>query len=304
MMCHQLERPHRCNQCGVDFQRPSSLTNHMKIHTYYPGRALLPSDALMSNLQNIANVANTTPTIANANNTSLPDESHIPPSNGWDINYSENVDESSNYQQTSNENDVINEFNCDENLGQVVNTVHTAENVETVIPLEQNQQLSDFSLHGNGIETANSSQNNTSINYDSENFIELGVKQEDVPLTTPLAEQSKSSEDTNRRPHVCRHCGLTFSREKALKCHVLLHQDHWGSPIECKRCEEMFPEEISFQQHQKVCRAGKKLRQNLQQSSKVDQRDYEQPTKAPKKIGKHICTECEKRFTTKQKLFR
>jgi len=84
MVCHQLERPHRCPQCGADFQRPTSLTNHMKLHTYIPGRALhISSTSVPPPLSNYFLPTNTQSNQPISNKVSGEPVSSY---NGWDGN--------------------------------------------------------------------------------------------------------------------------------------------------------------------------------------------------------------------------
>ncbi|KAJ9596449.1 hypothetical protein L9F63_012533 [Diploptera punctata] len=281
MVCHQVERPHRCAICGADFQRPSSLTNHMKIHTYLPGRALVAYDLLL-------------PSNTSATTTTTNPENETPPYNRWDVSYTNNMLDSVNCQTNPTESNISNEFNGEENSNQITDPIKVTETQQIEIPSEETTQLCNLNSYEHVVENNNIEHSNATMNFNSGDFADLGLKIENVScvlnpeeiITAPAGKQSKSPEIKNRRPHICRHCGLSFSREKALKCHMRFHQDYWGNPMECERCEEVFPEETSLQQHRVICR-GSKGHQSSQNQ-----------------VGKHACTECEKKFTTKQKLFR
>lgn len=53
---HQSPKVYKCNICGSDFQRPSSLSNHLKIHTYVAGRAINPEESPTKVKANISEV--------------------------------------------------------------------------------------------------------------------------------------------------------------------------------------------------------------------------------------------------------
>jgi len=359
MVCHQVERPHRCPQCGADFQRPSSLTNHMKIHTYFPGRALLSSSTSVT-----PQVPNYFPATTSApSNQPISDKVSVvqmPSYNGWDVTYTCETDsgtiadgnvlpqnqdletpvisnnhelhyqsmEPKQYSQVTGVSESIPQFDYGGNSGPVIESVRTLQgqqcNISTLTTTAQhrnnNQSGCDITDFCNVTHVG--------LNFNSEGCGETAVKVESVPYVPavdcpsteetytcpPVTEHSKSSGDTSLRPYICRHCGLGFSRGKALESHERLHQDHWGSPVECDKCEEMFPEDISLRQHQQTCLgkvAGTPPPPQQQQQQRTGRFEANpcsvnpsSNSAHPTKMGKHACTECEKRFTTKQKLFR
>lgn len=372
MVCHQVERPHRCPQCGADFQRPSSLTNHMKIHTYFPGRALLSSGTSVLTAVSAYFAPTTSPQSIQpiSEKVSVLQMSSY---NGWDAPYtcetescsiadgnvlphnenSETPVTSSNhelnyqsvepkqYSQITNISETISEFDYGGNSGPVVESVRTLQgqqcNTATFATTAQhgsnNQSGFDVGNFDN-VTQDDYMTRNCNLNYSTEGYGDAAVKVESVPYMPvvecssteetyacpPITEHPKPPDDTGR-PHVCRHCGIGFARGKALESHARLHQDHWGSPVECDKCEEMFPEDISLRQHKETC-LGKVVgtspqhqqqQQHLQHQQQQETERLEMNTCSvnpssdvaqPAKVGKHACTECEKRFTTKQKLFR
>lgn len=350
MVCHQVERPHRCPHCGADFQRPSSLTNHMKIHTYFPGRAMVSlSTSIPSPAPNYFPPSTSAqPHQPISNKVSVVS---VPSYNGWDVTYTCEPDSGSaadgdvlaqnqdletsaassnhelNYQsvettQVMGISENISQFDYEGNSGPVITDVSSF----TVVAQNENNNQSGSEINNLGnVTQVDYMTKNPNLNFNSEGYGETAVKVESMPYASavecsstkdtytcpPVTQQPKPPADTSRRPHVCRHCGLGFTREKALESHARLHQDHWGSPVECDRCEETFPEHISLHQHQETC-LGKVAETSLQQQQAQTERFETSPcsvnpssnTAQPAKLGKHACMECEKRFTTKQKLFR
>lgn len=320
----------------------------MKIHTYFPGRALLSSSMSSPPVPNYFPPTSSQPNQPIPNKVSVVS---VPSYNGWDITYTcepdsdsiadgnvlaqnQNLEASAtssnhelNYQpmepkqysQISGISENISQFDYEGNSGPVISNISS---LTTVAQHGSNNQSGCDINNFDNVTQVDYMKKNPNLNFNSEGYGETAVKVESMPYAPavecsstketftcpPVTEHPKPPVDTSR-PHVCRHCGLGFSREKALESHSRLHQDHWGSPVECDKCEEMFPEDISLHQHQETC-PGKLARTSPQQlhtetsetspcsvnpSSNVAQ---------PAKMGKHACMECEKRFTTKQKLFR
>nr|CAD7429060.1 unnamed protein product [Timema monikensis] len=143
-----------------------------------------------------------------------------------------------------------------------------------------------------------------------------GCHPEEMFSTQSSEQDLHKAED--KRPHICRHCGTAFARLKALQSHVRLHEDNWGAPLYCKRCEENFPDEISLNRHQLRCTGPMTLPHGNVNGSLQSTQNPTPPTgpytksfengvravETKTKLGKHCCEECEKRFATKQKLFR
>lgn len=320
----------------------------MKIHTYFPGRALLSSN--MSTHSPVPNYFSQT--TAPQPNQPIPTKVSfisLPSYNGWDVTYTcepdsdpiadENVlaqnqnlqtpatsnhelnyqpMEPKHYPQISGISENIPQFDYGANSGPAISNISSPTTVAQ--HGNNNQTRCDINNFGN-VTQVDYMTKDGNLNFSSEEYGETAVKIESMPYA-PTVECSSTEEtytcppvteqppvDTARRPHICRHCGLGFAREKALESHSRLHRDHWGSPIECDKCEEMFPEDISLRQHQETC-LGKVARTSPQQlqtkRSKMIPCSVNPSTNVaqPAKLGKHACMECEKRFTTKQKLFR
>lgn len=93
--------------------------------------------------------------------------------------------------------------------------------------------------------------------------------------------------------YTCKHCGIAFSRATALASHEKIHSTakNWSMPIECEYCDKQFQDGNHLATHQTTC-AKKIMRNNIEQGVSNN------------KWGKHACSECGKKFTTKQKMFR
>jgi len=356
MVCHQMERPHRCPQCGADFQRPTSLTNHMKLHTYIPGRALhISSTSVPPPLSNYFLPTNSTQ--SNQSISSKVSGEPVSSYNGWDGNtlpQNQNLEtpvtsnnpeltyqslEPEQCSQTTHISENISEFHYGRSSGIVIESVrtlqglrcHTFTSTNSAEPGNGNQSRCDISNFDN-VTQVDYTTRNQNFNFNSDGLGETAVKVEPMPYVSadkcpsaeetynglPVVEHPQPSNRNSQRPHICRHCGLAFAREKALESHARLHQDHWGSPVECDKCEEMFPEDISLRQHRETCLG--KVVGTPQRNQQLQEHHHQQKIERFKtdpwsvnpslnaaqsaKIGKHACTECEKRFTSKQKLHR
>ena len=99
-------------------------------------------------------------------------------------------------------------------------------------------------------------------------------------------------EVTENKPHICSHCGVSFSRANALASHEKIHDlKNWGTPIECEYCDKQFQDANHLATHHQTC-AKRMMQNNIEQGLPNN------------KWGKHACSECGKKFTTKQKMFR
>ncbi|KYN02928.1 Zinc finger and SCAN domain-containing protein 2 [Cyphomyrmex costatus] len=101
------------------------------------------------------------------------------------------------------------------------------------------------------------------------------------------------AEMNNSKQYTCKHCGMKFSRATALASHEKIHasKNNWNMPIECEYCDKQFQDENHLTTHQTTC-AKKIMQNNIEQGVPNN------------KWGKHACSECGKKFTTKQKMFR
>jgi hypothetical protein len=330
----------------------------MKIHTYFPGRALLSCGAsVLTAVSPYFAPAATAPSIQ-----PIPDKvsvSQVSSYNGWDSPYACETDsvsiaegnvlphngnnetpitssnhelnygsvEPKHYSQIANISGGISEFDYGGNSGPVVESVETLQGQQcntaafTTGAQHGSDNRSEFDIaRFNNVTQDEYMTRNCNLDYGSKGYGDATVKVESVPYVSvpsaeetyacsPVTEDTKLSVDTGR-PHVCRHCGVGFARGKALESHARLHQDHWGGPVECGKCEEMFPEDVSLRQHQETC-LGKvagpppqQQQETLTFSMNPCSVNPSSDVVQPARIGKHACTECEKRFTTKQKLFR
>ncbi|XP_018395237.1 PREDICTED: zinc finger protein 585A-like [Cyphomyrmex costatus] len=279
-----VERPHKCTICGLDFQRPSSLSNHMKIHTYVAGRAIMQSQS-----NNIAQPVETfrkwpenPPDSQNASQVVL-SSSSVEPVQNYDVcqvqwpvssyNFHSGQSIVTTIASQDNKMDTLQEF--------------------TVMPNGEMTQFNEYTEQNNINDSVNNSQQ-YNITINSFNTPDGIVKVETLYRYNNTNKQDYTeAEMNNSKQYTCKHCGMKFSRATALASHEKIHasKNNWNMPIECEYCDKQFQDENHLTTHQTTC-AKKIMQNNIEQGVPNN------------KWGKHACSECGKKFTTKQKMFR
>lgn len=279
---HQVERPHKCTICGSDFQRPSSLSNHMKIHTYVAGRAIMQSQTAGTFRKWSENTSDS----QNAN-TQTPSSS-VQPIQSYDVCQVQWPVSSYNFQ------------------GEQSTVTAMSNHQEKIDTLQEftvmtNSEMTQFEYAEQGNISGNSvgQQYNLSLNsFDGPDGV---VKDEVLSYNNTEnrrnygeveANGNKQQRQQQLQQHTCKHCGVTFPRATALASHEKMHASkNWNMPIECEYCDKQFQDGNHLATHQTTC-AKKIMRNNIEQGVPNN------------KWGKHSCSECGKKFTTKQKMFR
>ena len=268
---HQAEKPHKCTICGADFQRPSSLSNHMKIHTYVAGRAIAQTqnetmEKWEGDSEELQNSSNSIE-ISNVQNVQTYDDSQVQ----WTV---------PSYSFTGDQGIVS---------GGLENSEEKLETMQefTVMPNGEVTQFTEYTA-GNQINQYNLSMNSFG-NPDGM------VKVESVPFVGQAKrsyEEVEGGQEPVTKSLVCSHCGANFTRATALASHEKIHASkNWTMPIECEFCDKQFQDADHLAFHQTTC--AKKLMQSSVAMGLPND-----------KWGKHACTECGKKFTTKQKMYR
>ncbi|XP_011644290.1 zinc finger protein 420-like isoform X1 [Pogonomyrmex barbatus] len=278
---HHIERPHKCTICGLDFQRPSSLSNHMKIHTYVAGRAIMQSQS--NNVsQSVETFKKWPENSSDSQNASQMSSSSVQSIQNYDVcqvqwpvsSYNFHNEQSivttiSNHQDTKM--DTLQEF--------------------TVMPNGEVAQFSEYTEQNNISDSVNNSQQ-YDITINSFNTPDGIVKVETLYRYNNANRRDYGEAETNSKQYTCKHCGINFSRATALASHEKIHASkNWNMPIECEYCDKQFQDGNHLATHQTTC-AKKIMQNNIEQGVPNN------------KWGKHACSECGKKFTTKQKMFR
>ncbi|XP_012273165.1 zinc finger protein 585A [Orussus abietinus] len=274
---HQIERPHKCTICGADFQRPSSLSNHMKIHSYVAGRAIM--QAQTNNVTQSVESFRKWPenTMSDSQNNTV-HTSSVQTIQNYDVSQVHWSVPSYNFH--SEQTNVSSIPTHQEKMG----TMHEF----TVMP---NGEVTQFEFTQ---QTAMASQINPQYNLSLNSFNNQDsmVKVETLPYSSENRRNYTEIDVTETKNHTCSHCGVNFSRATALASHEKIHTSKtWGMPIECEYCDKQFQDANHLAAHQTTC-AKKMMQNNIEQGVPNN------------KWGKHACSECGKKFTTKQKMFR
>ncbi|XP_034182526.1 uncharacterized protein LOC117605372 [Osmia lignaria lignaria] len=274
LQVHQIERPHKCTICGADFQRPSSLSNHMKIHTYVAGRAIMQSQGNDVS-QSEESFRKWPENMAESQNSEVPSSSVQTVQNYDTVHWTV---PSYNF---PNEQSAVNAIS---NSQEKIDTLHEF----TVMP---NGEVTQFEYsQQNSINSQVNQQYNLSLN--SFNNTDTMIKVETISYNSENRKNYVEVETNGTKQHTCRHCGISFPRATALVSHEKIHvSKNWSMPIECEYCDKQFQDGNHLATHQTTC-AKKLMQNNIEQGSPNN------------KWGKHACSECGKKFTTKQKMFR
>ena len=268
---HQVERPHKCRVCGADFHRPSSLSNHMKIHSYVAGRALMQNQG--NNLitsEHFKDISDSQEGSVIATAVQTIQNFEIPEVQ-WAVqtyNFTTDQDNVDGLTSQSEKLGTLQEFTVLPN-GEVAQFEYTAQNpVSNRIPQQYSLTLNSFNSSDSlvKIETTNAD------NDKQDAYIKIDLQE--------------------NKGHTCNLCGVSFARASSLMLHEKTHvKNDWALPVECEYCDKQFQDANFLATHQTSC--TKKLLQN-----------NTDPLAANAKYGKHACSDCGKKFTTKQKMFR
>ncbi|XP_075220490.1 uncharacterized protein LOC142323959 [Lycorma delicatula] len=296
-----VNRPYKCCNCAMSFQRKSSLKNHSKIHTY----------GIISSTFN-KNVDNNVSAINN--------------------NSKQKVDNSCNKRRSNNKNnkksdngtqDRIPPFETLKPNTVVTNANYSLDNnlfddwIKDIKP-EPNDNVT---VVDNCIKPVTEITNVMNANFDSMNHHPAQNQRQAVNLNP----QQNNTINSKEKPYVCPFCNRTFAREKALLNHIRIHNDNYDMTLECQKCHDVFDDIISLQAHLVAC--------VLPESSA---NDHHPPPESPEyvpyehkrhtfinnnnstssssnnnnnsnineNVGDHVCQICNKRFKTRQKVFR
>ncbi|CRL00943.1 CLUMA_CG014385, isoform A [Clunio marinus] len=204
MVAHQNVRPHMCNLCGSRYVRKCDLINHLKIHAY--------------NIEDESSGPSTggkkkPPKFDELN---FLDESFddLPDDNDFDYNhYSKPTSTTVQMQQSK-----ASKMSAKKKVGKKTTT-----NKSTAMKFEKLSKKKELSKEVNI--TIEDIENNKIEQQDNMQQQLCNEYVEKYPITDP------------RKPFVCQHCGVAFTREKALESHTKLHATQ-ESTFDCEVCDE------------------------------------------------------------------
>ncbi|XP_043271558.1 zinc finger protein 595-like isoform X2 [Venturia canescens] len=288
MVCHQVDRPHACRTCGSLFRSKSHLQTHMtQVHkAEKPHKCTIcgsdfhrPSS--LSNHMKIHTyvagraLVQTETSSQSENETSRKwgeDNRNTGTTGGYEVHWSV-------------------PYNFDPGVESISGNPEKMDTLQefTVMP---NGEVTHFEYTSQESITPPVNRYNLAIN----NFTnsESCVKIENLPFATIDSKTYPEYEtsDGGVKSYSCTQCGANFSKPTALASHAKTHMvKTWSMPIECQYCDKQFQDSTHLSSHQTTC-AKKLMQANLENGVTNG------------KWGKHACTECGKKFTTKQKMFR
>lgn len=284
---HAGGRPYKCHVCLQNFPRPSSLTNHLKIHNYQPGRALLVSgskSAVPKHQQQQVSSNNLVAAVTKNQANSAPTFMKF-----------ENVDATQPWP-----------------VEQVYLPNATASNatVTDTDPLATSWQFTtsnyDSTNNGELVVSTGDFENHQFNNADPGVKVELVLpfdnKNEAFPISCIPQMEVTVKSDVETKPYTCLQCGRAFSREKTLVTHRKIHT---AVSCACDVCGAVFDNETVKLQHRQTCRTDDDDDDDdpLYDVAKVTQTENNNEKKSLLKL-KHPCPDCDKRFATKQKMYR
>ncbi|XP_020282597.1 zinc finger protein 271-like [Pseudomyrmex gracilis] len=285
LQAHQVERPYKCTVCGSDFLRPSSLSNHMKIHSYVPGRGIAQSQRNLIS-QSAETFRKWPENASDSQNISHTTSSSVQTIHNYDVCQVQWPTSTYNFQ---NEQSIVTTMS---NQQEKIETLQEF----TVIPNDEISQFAEYTDQNNINNSVNTTQQyNLTIN--SFNTPDGIVKVQSL-IQNNTNRDFKETETNNSKQYIntntCKHCGVYFARVQALVSHEKTHKE-WINPVECQYCERQFQDGNHLATHQTTC--AKKIIQNKDKNGSNNKL-------ACKLICKHACSECGKKFPTKQKMYR
>lgn len=225
MVAHQNVRPHMCNLCGSRYVRKCDLINHLKIHAYNiedetslagssstGGKKKPPKydelDFLRKYFFDDHWTSNTSQSISDDNYDDLADDDDFP-----DFNYSRPTTSSAVTKKSSAKKKVVK---------------------KTPVKFEK---LTKGKAIPNEI---NITFGTESDDHDDDHNDDLGKQSNQYIERFPIIDP--------RKPFVCQHCGVAFTREKALESHTKIHSNQEPT-YDCEVCGDLFYDGTSLEEH-------------------------------------------------------
>lgn len=121
---------------------------------------------------------------------------------------------------------------------------------------------------------------------------------EDMKILSEAAQHHESYYERypvtdSRKPFVCQHCGVGFTREKAMQSHARIHGG--DSPFECETCGEMFWDPNLLNEHQKIHYIGQGVESEYEPENE-NENGEESESEADSKYNECYCEICGMSF--------
>lgn len=141
---------------------------------------------------------------------------------------------------------------------------------------------------------------------DNESAVEEDPFGDNEKVNDPLNDSYELAEEGKPKVHSCPfpRCGIKFSREKALLCHMRNHNDDFEDSYKCHKCDIPFDDIHSLRLHLNECKDIKgENEDNISEPEYTD--DYNSNDKSfYKKKGDYTCNICGQTYLSQEKLKR
>ncbi|KAF2894092.1 hypothetical protein ILUMI_12081, partial [Ignelater luminosus] len=277
IVCHAVDRPHSCRICSTLFVHEKDFTEHLQTH----GLVNINQCKVCGNVfQRPSSLANHMKI-----HTYQPGRAIL------------GTVSSVRSESDSNTKDIVSLPNLNMNNWDDYDLTQTEDfNAEVNLDVGQEMTIDSFE------------EEKVNIPYEYMNDESTGYQEEEI-VSTDLKLSDNVSENENKRPHTCKYCNKAFAREKALFSHYKLHSNVLQTYHQCRNCDEYLTDDESLTKHSLNCGdKSKQIEINVQTNNppSVEQviKHVTVVDNSKIKFYKHACTNCGKRFSTKQKLHR
>lgn len=139
---------------------------------------------------------------------------------------------------------------------------------------------------------------------EDDNLSDVSIEKEDI--NDPLNDSYETVEDDKAKVHSCPfpRCGIKFSREKALLCHMRNHNDDFEDSYKCHKCDIPFDDIQSLRSHLNECKDVKEENEDSVSEPEYTD-DYSSTDKSfQKKRGPFTCNICGRTYVSQDKMKR
>ena len=222
MVAHQNDRPHMCNLCGSRYVRKCDLLNHLKIHAYNIDEDDIGEDDGVSTSGGKKKSSYDERLFRNDDHDEDLDHDDYSYDKNYDFDY---------YTKPTPPKATVKKKSTPKVIPKrapAVKTIKQIKKEKEKRPLVKQDPLSSF--HG----------------YGNENSRHPSTSKPKDRTPEPYVEKYPITDD--RKPFVCQHCGVSFTREKALESHKKVHEENEPS-FDCEVCGDSFYDNSALEEH-------------------------------------------------------